>query len=115
MKIKSDFITNSSSASFILAVKSIDDCSLSEFEDKFGKFMDWFKTYKSTSIVRFWDGIQIREGDTKNVFLIEAWTTMYNDDDDIPEYMRYICMDENIENRHKSFGFEFISFEIDED
>ena len=73
MKIRSGFVSNSSSASFIITAK----CSLAEF----GKIVDISKFSINPSDEIYSDKYVIKE-DTLGNTNIYGWTCMFNDDDD---------------------------------
>lgn len=89
MKIKLDFITNSSSASMYLYVKS--SCETAEkFSDCLNKLFESDPEVREritflnpTKVTKFLDG----------VFRIEEWTSMYNDYHDLPEYFIWILIE----------------------
>jgi hypothetical protein len=119
MKAKADFITNSSSASFVLKVETIEDTSIEEFKNQFGKFIEWFKTnddwHGFTENIRFWNGSDIKEGEKPNTFIIEEWTSMYNGYEDIPDYMKYLTLDTFVSEYQNGYGFKIVGIEIQHD
>jgi hypothetical protein len=114
MKQKSDFITNSSSASYILTLKAdVSDMSLERFKKIFNEYIEIYKNdiYKNNKI-RFWDGVNVHKVD-KNMFEVVDWTSMHNDNDDIPDYMRDLLIESFVGDR--DWGFKVEKFRIDDD
>jgi len=93
MKIKNDFVTNSSSASFILTLKPAEKMDFAEFSTKFGEFIQKMIEWNPREFenMRFWDGSHIIQTAPDKFELID-WTSMYNDLYDIPRYMRHILL-----------------------
>jgi len=113
MKIKNDFVTNSSSASFILTIKPNEEMNLDEFRDRFNEYIDTIKRWNpKLSSMRFWDGINIKQSNN-NEFVVEEWTGMYNDIYDIPPYMSYILIADQVEDMLD--WFKVVKFEIEND
>jgi hypothetical protein len=112
MKIKEDFVTNSSSASFIMTFAA-GGKDFNEFQDTMNSFLEMYKD-NTRKELRFWDGSNIEEV-APGVFQIEEWTSMYNDIDDIPDYMKYIIIDKAVESRELgAYGITMTNFKIDE-
>ena len=114
MKIKNDFVTNSSSASFIMIFEASFE-SVEYFKDAFNDFLNYYKR-RTGDELRFWDGSNITEI-SDGVFQVTDWTSMYNDACDIPKYMQYIIVD-NVASKHSDLecrGIKFKSFDIKED
>ena len=84
MKAKYDFITNSSSASFIMYIRLVkgyfnEDNLLEEFKKEFQCFIN----NRNPKITRFFT----------DIIAIEEWTPMYNGSEEIPEYMMDLMID----------------------
>lgn len=110
MKIKTDFVTNSSSASFIMYFVT-NDRTVDEFTKRVSKFLNYY-SYEDNpkfneSMVKM-----ITEG----VFTINNYVGMYNFVDDIPSHMKTILLEKSINpERILQFGFKDIVFSIEED
>lgn len=83
MKLKNDFVTNSSSTSFIMYVRTKDKT----MEDFLNRFKDCVHrvSYHDCDNAEF---EEIADG----VFSITDWTSMYNNIGDTPEYMKDILV-----------------------
>lgn len=121
MKIKIGFVTNSSSCSFIITIITKKDKSIKEFKSSFNKFLDMYeKSYygrnKPTSNLQFWNP-NIIEKKSNNVFEISDWTTMYNDYEDIPHYIRHLLLMTYIDPSllEEILDLESLKFKKDED
>jgi len=115
MKLKSDFITNSSSASFIMSFKTKDNINHDEFRTLFNKYLESYKRQHPNKL-RFWDASIISKGtDDKGdlIYTVEDGTTMYNDMHDIPEYMR-LLMIESYVNEY-DWGFQVVGFKVEDE
>ena len=116
MKIKLDFITNSSSASFYLHITTATELTIEEFQDKFNLYIkdysDEFCFKKKT--VKFYNPREIKQINS-NTFEISDWTSMYNDNDDIPHYIRNLLILTCMENVIEYYGFKKILFKIERD
>lgn len=95
MKIKSDFVTNSSSASFYLYVETTEEFTLDEFFNLFGGYMNKMQEvygYRNDfKNLRFFQPTIIMLTGTN--FRLEDSTSMYNDYENVPYYMRHIVME----------------------
>ena len=117
MKIKTNLVTNSSSASFIMYVESNTD-NLTDFQNDFDKFLkkyesDFHFTPEVLSHLRFINPKSFEQIAT-HVFAINEWTSMFNNHDDIPHYMRYLmvlsfCGDT------QELGFKVTKFTIEDE
>ena len=118
MKLKADFVTNSSSASFVLYIAST--CKgLDSFRDSFNRYLEEYlsrydcsKVHRST--LRFYNPQSIEEIED-GIFKIIEGTSMYNTYEDIPHYMRTILLDSKIRKSSEMldlFGFKTIWMEI---
>jgi len=116
MKVKGDFVTNSSSASFILTLRPHDGTiELDEFTNLFNKFLDGFKQ-RNPNDLRYWDGTNIDEVQVDvgpNLFTVNEWVSMYNDDEDIPDYMKELMANSFIKD--PDWGFVVSSFKAEND
>lgn len=89
--MNSDFVTNSSSASFFLDIKSKWKTK-DTFEKYFNKYIDSYvysmRWDESFTGPRFWQPYNISQNkNDKYIFCIEDNVSMYNDWRDIPRYM----------------------------
>ena len=94
MKIKKGFITNSSSANFIITIRTKTDKTIEEFKTMFNRFLDNYKNNhynESITNLQFWNPNSIIKI-TDTIFEIYDWVSMYNDYDDIPHYFRYLLL-----------------------
>jgi len=114
MKIKIDYVTNSSSASFLLYIESTARDE-EEFIESFNKFLEdyneenrWKKNHRNVSFINPKEIRQISSG----VFIVEDWITMYNDYDDIPNYIKYLILRHIIDNNLIQYGIKDLKFEI---
>ena len=120
MKKKADFVTNSSSASFILTLQATDpDSTLEQFEHKFNTYLDAYRrstkwSSEGTDAMHFWQGLNIKEGATSGIFTIKDWTSMYNGPSDVPRYMREMMVRHFIEG-FAEYGFRLLNFTVEED
>lgn len=116
MKFKTDFVTNSSSASFILYFASTDK-NLDSFQDSFNRYLEeYIQEYKYTeesSDLRFYNPQTVEEKE-ESIFKITESTSMYNNYGDIPHYMRTILLDSKIRQKEllEAFGFKSIWIEV---
>ena len=95
MKIKADFVTNSSSANFYLYLEMNEDFTLDAFFDLFGEYMNHMMQvhgYRDDfKHMRFFQPTIVQLTDRS--FRLEDSTSMYNDYDNVPYYMRHIVME----------------------
>jgi len=116
MKRKGDFITNSSSASFILTLRPHDGTmELDEFTNLFNKYLDSFK-FRNPNSLRYWDASnidQVQSDNGPNLFTINEWTSMYNGEEDVPEYMKELMQNSFIKD--PDFGFVVSGFVVEND
>lgn len=116
MKFKADFVTNSSSASFILYFASTYK-NLDSFQDSFNRYLEEYtqryKYTKECSTLRFYNPKMIEEVE-EGIFKITEGTSMYNNYGDIPHYMRTVLIDSKIRQKELSetFGFKSIWIEV---
>lgn len=80
MKIKSDFVTNSSSASFMLYLTT-PDTDINNFKTRLKNVMDEISYHIPT------EEMNIKKIGN-NVFMVHTFTCMYNNVEDIPEWVR---------------------------
>jgi len=114
MKIKGDFVTNSSSASFIMIIEApYDDVHC--FREAFNDYLNYYKSQTGDHL-RFWDASNISEV-SDHVFQITDWTSMYNGIYDIPKYMQHIILDSvaSPQSDLECRGMKFKSFDVEED
>lgn len=112
MKIKHDFITNSSSASFYLRFEAIqEDMSKEEFIDKINQYLKY--NQEVIEDLRFWDASNIQEI-CSNVFEIVDWTSMFNGQEDIPMYMKHMIISSFLKEFDR-FNLKFVNFKVEED
>lgn len=116
MKFKADFVTNSSSASFVLYFASTDK-NLDSFRDNFNRYLEeYLQQYKyaeESSVLRFYNPGMIEEVE-EGIFKITESTSMYNNYESIPHYIRTILLDSKIRRKELSevFGFKSIWIEV---
>ena len=116
MKIKTDYVTNSSSASYLLYIESKSD-SLQDFIDSFERYMDAYIKYDyHENPPRFFNPRDITQI-SSNTFLITEWTVMHNDFHDIPQYMHDLIFTLLTEQKQleSDYGFKSFRFEVNED
>jgi hypothetical protein len=116
MKVKGDFVTNSSSASFILTLRPTDgNIELDEFTELFNKFLEHYKE-KNPNGLRYWDATmidQVQETKGPNLFTVAEWVSMYNGEEDVPDYMKELMTNSFIQD--PNWGFVVSHFEADND
>ncbi len=95
MKIKRDFITNSSSTSFIIACKS-EASDKDDFIDKFNgmlkdyiKKREWDEEFKEPPLLTSDRVTAPRQG----VFVIQDFVPVYSNDQDTPQYIQELFLD----------------------
>ena len=111
MKNKLDFVTNSSSASIFLIIKS-NHKTVEEFREIFNKYIEEYKAgdWGTPQNIHFWDGSRISKT-SDGVFQVKDWTSVFNyAADDIPHYMQalYLHWIVDPEDVEKQFGFNRI-------
>ena len=106
MKYKTDFVTNSSSASFIMTFRTYSDMDLENFIKVFNDFLESQRNRYFPNI-RHWDALDVKKI-TNNIFQITEWTSMYNDQSDVPDYMKYFLIEKILDK-----GF-FEDFKIED-
>jgi len=118
MKIKKDFITNSSSASFLMCIKTDENITtLEEFEKWFSNYMDIYidnlKEYcHSSSFPSFYNPGNIRQ-ESGNLFVIIDSCLLYNNYKNVPQYMRDLILRHLIDNDLK--GIKNITIKVEKD
>jgi len=115
MKVKADFVTNSSSTSFIVTCKA----EAGEIDDFINKFNELLKNYIKKSS---WDGefqepsMLTSDRVTKvgsGTFLIQDFVPIYCGEQDTPQYLKDFFVDRNPETLEllKQAGIAIISIE----
>ena len=91
MKIKSSFITNSSSANFVLI--TIRNTTRPEFDDFIEAFkMKYCKEQSGTRHVKELNDINIKH-ERLNKVIFSYWTSMLNDNvEDMPHFMKHLII-----------------------
>jgi len=116
MKIKTDYVTNSSSASFIMVIMSTDK-NLDSFQTNLNRYLErYLETYRYAEklpTLRFYNPRKVEEK-RKGMFEITESISMFNTYDDIPHYMRELIIDSKVRPKRllELFGFKSISFKI---
>lgn len=111
MKIKGDFVTNSSSANFILFIESTVD-NLDDFQKSWDQYIEDLS--KINILVS--EKMNIREVN-KHVYQIESSTFMLNCLlTDVPKWMRYLIILHNIKSRKLlEYGFKDVRLYVETD
>lgn len=111
MKIKADYITNSSSASFIMTIGT-DDKTVDEFITRLRKILD-SSMYDAPSCYEL---VRSSSQLIENVFQLSEFTSMYNYVDDIPNYMKTLILEWQLDRISlQQKGIKDINFKIEED
>ena len=115
MKVKRDFITNSSSASYIITLRTGIDMDLDEFKDEMAAYVNSYISEIAYSShegdrMHFWEASDIYKK-TKRKFEITEFTSMHNSYEDIPHYMRMLLLNKYI--KFHDWDIEVVKFEID--
>lgn len=99
MKVKRDFVTNSSSTSFILTFKA-GTSGKDEFIDKFNRFLEeykkhrtWDDDFQEPPLLRSDMVDQVEPG----VFTIRDFVAIYGGEEDMPQYVRELFFDKDSE------------------
>lgn len=114
MKVKGDFVTNSSSASFIMTFNTTHSLSLSEFKSLFNQYVESFKR-NHVGKLRFWDANvieSITDDSGRTLFVLTEDTSMYNGMEDIPLYMRELMI--NHFSKEYDWDFYIDSFRVED-
>src|SRR4030042_2611637 len=118
MKIKLDFVTNSSSASIFLIVKSKHK-TVEEFIEEFNKYIEEYKGgwWGTPHTMHFWDGSQMTKT-SDGWFQVKDYTSMFNYAvEDIPHYMQtlylhWLVYPGDVERNH---GFKKIRIKVNDE
>jgi hypothetical protein len=116
MRIKTDFVTNSSSATILLYVESTEE-NLEVFKEQFNRYIEDYKERYNEEIVHFWDPRSITQL-TPHTFEISHYTSMYNDQEDIPHYMRVLLLASLIDVEKGNlikYGFKGVNIKVESD
>lgn len=89
MKIKQEFITNSSSVSYILTLYTKKPYTLEEFKANMNAFLEKMKGQYTD--LRAWDASDVKEIGP-NAFEISQWVAMHNYVSDIPKWMQHFII-----------------------
>lgn len=114
MKVKSDFVTNSSSASYIMTFKpNSQEIDRDQFLILFNAYLERFKR-KHHGELRYWDGCNVDSIEKQGItyFTVTEETSMHNGSEDIPLYMRELMVESYV--KEFSMGFTMESFEIED-
>jgi len=111
MKVKGDFITNSSSASYILTLKTQENNTLEEFKEKFNKYIEKYQDWHEVHL-RYWNAADIKQVG-ENEFTVEDWTSMHNDAMDIPGWMQNLMLQHFV--KEEKYDWWVSSFKVDND
>ena len=113
MKLKADFVTNSSAASFVMRFKVKGDgvTDADTFRMILQDFLDLLKREYPQRTKYFWDGSNVEYNSTTKLFKVTEHTSMHNDHEDIPFYMKYLMVQSFIDGL-KNLDFEIIDFDI---
>jgi len=114
MKYKITEVTNSSSANFIITFKSNDDLEVEEFKDIFNEFLERHRS--KFPDLRYWDATDVKKTGSR-FFQVTEWTSMFNDQMDIPEYIRWLLIDSFLKGMIHYYdlgpaGLEVTNFEV---
>ena len=113
MKRKADFVTNSSSASFVLYIETSTTDS-SEFQNIFQAFIKAHEEEHSWREKRIAPMPDV-EHISGNVFAITDWTGMYNGIEDIPDYMKYLIIKCNMYGEMIEYGIKSVKLKVQEE
>jgi len=88
-----------------------------EFKTLFNEFLE--RRRSEFPDLRFWDASNIKKTGSR-FFQIEEWTSMFNDQRDIPEYIRWLLIDSFLKGMRFYYdlgpvGLEVVKFEVVED
>ena len=117
MRVKTDFTTNSSSASFLMVIES-DVPSLDEFVDLFNQFLTRWEDmhdYLGYRVPRLLSPMEVTQ-EVPGRFVVQDWTSMYNGHENIPKYIRWLIIEQNIQRSlEEDFGFKNIKLHVHKD
>jgi hypothetical protein len=99
MKVKKDFVTNSSSTSFIITFKA-DTSKEDEFIYKFNRFLEkyiknktWDDDFQEPRLLKSDMVTQVEPG----VFAIRDFVAFYGGEEDLPQYVQELFIDKDSE------------------